>query len=188
MRKGEGPRNEMCLSNDTKKNHLITGEARHCPCCSTDQGVSRVRPVELDAHVELGGGQAAQHQLLPRSQPALRWGQSEIVDLVSCGKRQGRHGTQSAAHCSPGEAHSVHPLPSVSSPTQQNQTKRSRLRCCDSFLTDHRHDVQRRLEGLVPNAGLAGHDAGEADQVTGNDETLPGVPLGLLTVRMELLV
>lgn len=33
----------------------------------TDQSVARVCPVEFDAHVELGDGGAAQHQLLPSS-------------------------------------------------------------------------------------------------------------------------
>lgn len=59
-------------------------------CCvwkrPTDQRLSRVRPVEFDAHVELGVGRADQHQPLPRRQLALREGQGDIIDLVSCGK------------------------------------------------------------------------------------------------------
>lgn len=59
---------------------------------------------------------------------------------------------------------------------------------CVLLLTDHRYNVKRRLEGLVSNAGLAGHNASEADQMTGNDETRLGIPLGLLSIRNELLV
>lgn len=34
---------------------------------STDQGLTRVCPVEFNAHVELSDGGAAEHQPLPRS-------------------------------------------------------------------------------------------------------------------------
>lgn len=70
---------------------------------------------------------------------------------------------------------------------QQNQ-KTVSAQNCNLLLTDHRHDVKRRLEGLVSNAGLAGHNASEADHVTGNDKTLLGIPLGLLPIRMELSI
>lgn len=52
----------------------------------TDQSLTRVRPVELHAHVELGNGRAAEHQLLSYRQPRLRGGQRELMDLISCGK------------------------------------------------------------------------------------------------------
>lgn len=53
---------------------------------STDQGQTRVCPVEFNAHIELSGGRAAEHQPLPRRQPGLCRGQGEIIDFVSCGK------------------------------------------------------------------------------------------------------
>lgn len=56
---------------------------------ATDQGLTRVSPVEFDAHVELGVGSAAEHQPLPHRQPHLRRGQGEVIDLVSCGKGRG---------------------------------------------------------------------------------------------------
>lgn len=65
----------------------------------------------------------------------------------------------------------------MSSPAQHN-----------SLLTNDGHDVQLRAEGLVSDASLAGHHAGEADQVTGNDEAPGGVPLDLLPIGMKLLV
>lgn len=52
----------------------------------TDQPLTGVSPVELDAHVELGVGSAAQHQPLPNRQSHLCRGQGEVMDLVSCGK------------------------------------------------------------------------------------------------------
>lgn len=45
-----------------------------------------MRPIEFDAHIELGGGRAAEYQPLPFRQPGLRRGQGESIDLVSCGK------------------------------------------------------------------------------------------------------
>lgn len=55
----------------------------------TDQGLARVRPVEFDAHAQLGVSGAAEHQPLPHRQPHLRRGQGEVIDLVSCGKGRG---------------------------------------------------------------------------------------------------
>lgn len=72
--------------------HFVTESLRggQVRCClwkrPTDQCLSRVRPVEFDAHVELGVSLADQHQPLTRRQLALREGQGDIIDLVSCGK------------------------------------------------------------------------------------------------------
>ncbi|TNN40863.1 Disintegrin and metalloproteinase domain-containing protein 15 [Liparis tanakae] len=55
-------------------------------------------------------------------------------------------------------------------------------------LTHDGHDVAGRLEGLAPDARLAGHDAGVADQVARHREAGPGVPQGVLPVGPELLV
>lgn len=49
---GETDRRMKCVFQMKKKPFYLS---------STDQGMSRVRPVELNAHVELGGGHAAQH-------------------------------------------------------------------------------------------------------------------------------
>lgn len=53
------------------------------------------------------------------------------------------------------------------------------------FLTNNSHDVRRGLKGRISDACLAGHDAGVADQVTWNSETLPGIPQSFLPIRMK---
>lgn len=74
---------------------LRGGQVRRCVWKRpTDQRLSRVRPVEFDAHVELGVGRADQHQPLARRQLALREGQGDIIDLVSCGKRRADAGVR----------------------------------------------------------------------------------------------
>lgn len=55
-----------------------------------------MRPVEFDAHVELGVSSAAEHQPLPHRQLLLNRGQGEVINLVSCGK--GREGTTVGGH------------------------------------------------------------------------------------------
>jgi len=55
----------------------------------TDQRLPGVRPVELEAHVQLGFGRAAEHQPLPGGQAELRGVHGELVDLVPCRRRGG---------------------------------------------------------------------------------------------------
>lgn len=58
----------------------------------------------------------------------------------------------------------------------------------NAFLTNNSYDVQGGLISVISDAGLAEHDAGVADQVTWNSETLPGIPQSFLPIRMELFV
>lgn len=67
-----------CSSNITEK------ESRRA--WGTDQRLTGVRPVEFDAHVELGLSRAAEHQPLPHRKLDIRGGQGELMDFVSCGK------------------------------------------------------------------------------------------------------
>lgn len=67
---------------------------------ATDQGLTRVRPVEFDAHIELGVGSAAENQPLAHRQPHLHKVQGEVIDFVSCGKGR-EDSSQSTAYCCP---------------------------------------------------------------------------------------
>lgn len=56
------------------------------------------------------------------------------------------------------------------------------------FLTNDSYDVERGLEGLISDVCLAEDDAGVADQVTWNGETLPSIPQSFLPIRMKLFI
>lgn len=165
----------------------------------TDQGVTRVRPVEFKGHVELGDGLAAEHQPLPGSQPGLRRGQGEIMDLVSCGKGRPEVGVSrrpivllrlQSLTLSPTQAEPwmyTFPTHGCSIKTQLLAATADHFRWASS-LTDNSNYVERGLKGLISNLSLAGHDPGVADQMAGNRETPLGVPQRLLPIRMKLLV
>lgn len=55
-------------------------------------------------------------------------------------------------------------------------------------LTNNSYDVERGLKGLISDVCLAEDDAGVADQVTWNSETLPSIPQSFLPVRMKLFI
>lgn len=56
------------------------------------------------------------------------------------------------------------------------------------FPTNNSYDVERGLKGLISDVCLAEDDAGVADQVTGNSETLPSVPQSFLAIRMKFFI
>lgn len=99
-------------------------------------------------------------------------------------KRKGRRDSQSTAYCSPPTSdslctshyHLLHGFAFVC------------LMFCCLYLTNNSHNVERRFKCLISDTSLAGHDAGIADQVTGNGETRPGVPQRVLPIRIKLLI
>lgn len=56
------------------------------------------------------------------------------------------------------------------------------------LLTNNSDNVERGLKRLISNTSLAGHDAGVADEITGNSETRPGVPQRVLPIGMKFLI
>lgn len=56
------------------------------------------------------------------------------------------------------------------------------------FLTNDSYDVERGLKGLISDLCLAEDDAGVADQVTWNHETLPSVPHSFLPIRIKFFI
>lgn len=155
----------------------------------THQGPSRVGPVEFNAYVELGVGSADELQLLPYSQPLLHRGQGEVMNLVSCGK--GREGSRQTAYCSPETSDAIHFYTQhfqkknifLGLFTQQKIQLSSDLRFS---LTHDSHNVQRRLESLISNPGLAGHHTSIADKMSGHNEAHLGIPHQVFAIRMKL--
>ena len=72
--------------------------------------------------------------------------------------------------------------------TQVNATQVNNTQVNGPLLTDHGHDVERGLEGVVVDVGLAEHHPRVADQVTGHGEARPAVPQAVLPIGRQLLL